>query len=228
MRVKERLKVWFKQKGKKAKAKAKDGKAVIKLIEQVNPIVIGWRNYYAASYDSIWAFKKLDTWLAIKKVIPWLRKLHRTKTGLGNKKKILRKYRQSTKNWKWRIGAKDTEKNDKIQYFHRFYHPETHKHESVLQKRPLPSQSFKAVGFGTDINPYTPAGIGWWQKRATGAGYFKAETKNYWSVYKHAVVKYQNRCGLCKHPLGPERVAFDIFDLGGLFFLNNFSQDCLI
>ena len=41
MRVKERLKVWFKQKGKKAKAKAKDGKAVIKLIEQVNPIVIG-------------------------------------------------------------------------------------------------------------------------------------------------------------------------------------------
>ena len=44
--------------------------------------------------------------------------------------------------------------------------------------------------------------IGWWQKRATGAGYFKAETKNYWSVYKHAVVKYQNRCGLCKHPLG--------------------------
>ena len=41
MRVKERLKVWFKQKGKKAKAKAKDGKAVIKLIEQVNPILIG-------------------------------------------------------------------------------------------------------------------------------------------------------------------------------------------
>lgn len=46
--------------------------------------------------------------------------------------------------------------------------------------------------------------IGWWQKRATGAGYFKAETKNYWSVYKHAVVKYQNRCGLCKHPLGQD------------------------
>jgi len=174
MRVKERLKVWFKQKGKKAKAKAKDGKAVIKLIEQVNPIVIGWRNYYAASYDSIWAFKKLDTWLAIKKVIPWLRKLHRTKTGLGNKKKILRKYRQSTKNWKWRIGAKDTEKNDKIQYFHRFYHPETHKHESVLQKRPLPSQSFKAVGFGTDINPYTKFNNLYWvmAKTSNGSGIF--------------------------------------------------------
>ena len=39
MRVKERLA--SQQKGKKAKAKAKDGKAVIKLIEQVNPIVIG-------------------------------------------------------------------------------------------------------------------------------------------------------------------------------------------
>jgi hypothetical protein len=39
MRVKERLA--SQPKGKKAKAKAKDGKAVIKLIEQVNPIVIG-------------------------------------------------------------------------------------------------------------------------------------------------------------------------------------------
>jgi hypothetical protein len=38
MRVKERLA--SQPKGKKAKAKAKDGKAVIKLIEQVNPIVI--------------------------------------------------------------------------------------------------------------------------------------------------------------------------------------------
>jgi hypothetical protein len=48
-RVKERLKECFKVKG----TKTNDEELVTNLIGKVNPIVIGWRNYYAASYASI-------------------------------------------------------------------------------------------------------------------------------------------------------------------------------
>lgn len=49
-RVKERLSECFKIKGTKT---SNDEKMVTDLIGKVNPIVIGWRNYYAASYASI-------------------------------------------------------------------------------------------------------------------------------------------------------------------------------
>ena len=209
-RVKERLAECFKVKG----TKTNEEKTIINLIGKVNPIVIGWRNYYAASYTSIWtfqtlrvrkrSFQKLDKWLMITKVVPWLRKLHRTKTGVANMKQTLQKYRKPTKNWKWRIGTKDTEKENKTHYFQRLYEPETHNQKSVLKKRTLPSQNPKAKGYGTDINPYTVSGCEWWQKRATGAGYFETDKLEYWSVYQHAVTKYRNRCGLCKHPLGQD------------------------
>lgn len=49
-RVKGRLSECFKIKGTKI---SNDEKMVTNLIGKVNPIVIGWRNYYAASYASI-------------------------------------------------------------------------------------------------------------------------------------------------------------------------------
>lgn len=48
-RLKERLSVCFKVKG----TKTNEEKTLTNLIGKVNPIVIGWRNYYAASYASI-------------------------------------------------------------------------------------------------------------------------------------------------------------------------------
>lgn len=197
--VKQKIRESFQTAGRR---KGDKDITIINLIKKLNPIVTGWRNYFAVSYPSIWTFQKLDTWILISKMIPWLRKLNRTQSNLASQKDIIRKYRKPTKNWKWRLGTKDTD--GKNWYLQRFYEPGTHGNKSVLKKRTLPSQNPKSAGFGTDINPYSKQGASWWEKRATGAGYYDSTLTEYWSVYKHALVKYNHRCGLCNHQLGQD------------------------
>lgn len=214
------------------KRRTKKGKTAqfLALIAELNPMILGWRNYYSKFYTSLWSLHKLDKWITNNQLLPWLRKLERTRFNLGTWKVIKSKYIMSTEYWKWRIGViekkgKKKNQNKKV-YVQRLYDPKTFSQNSELLKRPIPSTRKKAKGFGTDINPYTEAGADWWDKRATGVGYYSSDQTQYWSTYSTAMKKYSNRCGLCGIQLGQDGEVTELHRIkpgkeGGKYTINN-------
>lgn len=174
------------------------------LILELNPIIIGWRNYFAQSYMSIWALQSLNEWLHMKKIIPWLKKLLRSRNNGGSVKIILSRFNKSAKNWKSRLGVDNGK--DQFISLHRFYDPDTHSSRSMFNKRPLPSainlpKNQKPI----DVNPYTTKGMEWWENREYTYG--KTGTKD---LYKFVTKLYNNSCGLCLKPLGQDGEATEL------------------
>lgn len=209
---------------KQQKHQDKDGQ-FLNLLLELNPIIIGWRNYYAQAYTSIWTLSNLNEWIHIRKVVPWLRKLIRNRKCKGTIKDVLNRYNKPAKNWKSRLGVKN--EKGKIISLHRFYDPATHKGRSVFNKRPLPSpkKALKAQNDAyTDINPYTYEGMEWWQNRV----YTEVEGnyKDRQNLYTKVCKKYNYQCGICSQPLGQDGEITELHRMkpgleGGKYTYNN-------
>lgn len=78
------------------------GKSLTALIDSLNPIITGWRNYYMFATGACRDFNTLDVWMWWR-VGRWLRKKHR-KTGWRELKRRFTEDKRG-KRWRWREGT---------------------------------------------------------------------------------------------------------------------------
>jgi group II intron reverse transcriptase/maturase len=204
-------------KGKVKRAKTDKNRLVVDTIKSINRRVIGWRRNYAMSYSSVWQFIELDYWLTMETIIPYFRKVYRTKTGLLPKKEAVARFKHPRKNWEWRIGTKD--ENGRLVHFARYYETEQHTDLSVLKRQKIPSILKKKGQTAPDINPYTQEGREWWNRR-------KRSVPNNANLYSRAVKKHGNKCGLCGIDLGHDGQVTELHRIipgseGGKYTLKN-------
>lgn len=99
---KEKLQL-LRDKIKAAVRKTPTGRTLADLIDKLNPVIIGWRNYYRYASRAWKEFAKLDWWLD-QRIALWLRRKH-DKTSWAD---LFRHYEQSRdgKRKRWRHGKK--------------------------------------------------------------------------------------------------------------------------
>ena len=74
------------------------GYSLARLIDRLNPILTGWRNYYRYATRACWEFHKLDEWIWWR-VGRWLRKKHRKARWRQLQRRFTRNVRGERRRW---------------------------------------------------------------------------------------------------------------------------------
>jgi len=74
------------------------GQSLETLLDTLNPLIVGWRNYYRYATGAWKDFMRLDRWLW-QRIRLWLRKKHRGITAWGLRQRFAR--RETPTRWTW-------------------------------------------------------------------------------------------------------------------------------